>query len=243
ACLRSGIGLLSVLAAESESGILQVSVPEAMVELKDDIFLKNIISVCEKFSAIGIGPGIGTNEENRDLLDAFLLTSKPMLIDADAISIMGKHPEMLKLAKSCVFTPHPKEFDRLFAEYQDFDSTYGRIKFMQNFEELRGNVVVLKGGVTAILKSDGKVLFYVGRNPGIATGGSGDVLSGIITALLSQSYSIDEAAIIGVWAHGEAAKLACKELGPISTTATDIIKYLPLVFKQLYEKSFLKKKC
>jgi len=224
ACLRSGVGLLSVSSDNDICNIMQVSVPEAMFMEKweDDI---------EKFSAIGIGPGIGVDYCAKKLVDKALCCRKPMVADADAINVIATDIQMQGRLDNCILTPHPKEFGRLFGE---FGSSVERLRFMSDFSAKHNCVIVLKGGVSAISLSDGNIIFYIGMNPGIATGGSGDVLTGIITSLLAQGYSIDDAAVAGVWIHGEAGKLASADYGMISTIATDIIEKIPEITKGLY---------
>ena len=223
ACLRNGVGLLSVSSPEDICTIMQISVPEAM-------FLENWDGNANNFTAIGIGPGIGVGDFAQNLVNKALECGKPCLIDADALNIMAKDKSMLNRIHNCILTPHPKEFERLFGK---FGSSVERLNFMSDFSVKHSCVIVLKGGVTAISLTDGHILFYIGMNPGIAIGGSGDVLTGAITSLLAQGYSADNAAITGTWIHGEAGKLASYDYGMISTVATDIISKMSLVTKGL----------
>ncbi len=231
ACLRSGIGLLSIFAPDEICDILQIAVPEAMVELNCNI--ENQCFNLEKYSAIGVGPGIGTDKSIFPLIKIVVNSHKPTIFDADALNILSENKELYNNLNNCVLTPHPKEFERLFGK---FESSISRLKFMSDFSKKHNCCIVLKGGITTISKSTGEIVFYIGKNPAIATGGSGDVLTGVITSLLAQGYSVDNAAIMGVWIHGEAGKLAAKEFGFISTIATDIIQKLPKTFKRIYEK-------
>ena len=223
ACLRSGVGLLSVSSSDDICNIMQISVPEAM-------YIENWDGNGEKFSAIGIGPGIGVGKSSISLVDRTLSGEKLIVVDADAINVIANNRHLVGKLENCILTPHPKEFERLFGKV---GNPFERLRVMSDFSQKHKSVVLLKGGITAISLSDGRILFYIGMNPGIATGGSGDVLTGIITSLLAQGYSVDDAAIVGTWIHGEAGKLATAEYGVISTVATDIISKIALVTKRL----------
>ena len=224
ACLRAGVGLLSVSSPDDICNIMQISVPEAM-------FIEKWDGGAEKFNAIGIGPGIGEVSGAVELVDMALVCHKPMVVDADAINIIAKNRAMIDGLGNCMLTPHPKEFERLFGK---IGNPMERLRVMSDFSQKHRSVIVLKGGISAISLSDGRILFYLGMNPGIATGGSGDVLTGIMVSLLAQGYSIDDAAVVGTWLHGEAGKLASADFGMISTLATDIIGKLPEITKTLY---------
>ncbi len=233
ACMRAGVGLLTVHVPVEISNIMQVAVPEAMLELDgDNIFNTKTMNV-EKYSSVGIGPGIGVGSSAVAKVDSLINCGKPMVMDADALNILATDSTKLASIANCVLTPHPKEFERLFGK---MSSTLEKLKIMSDFSRSHNSVVVLKGGVTAISLTDGRVVMYNGRNPGIATGGSGDVLTGVIASLLAQGYGVNEAAMIGVWLHGEAGKLATSRLGVMSTLATDIIDSLPEVCRSV-EKS------
>ena len=223
ACLRAGVGLLSVSSPDDICDIMQISVPEAM-------FVEDWDGNAEKFSAIGIGPGIGVDSLAVNLVDNALNCRKPMVVDADAINIVAANRPMIDKLENCILTPHPKEFERLFGK---IDSPLERLRTMSDFSLKHKSVVVLKGGVSAISLTDGTILLYIGMNPGIATGGSGDVLTGILASLLAQGYSVDDAAIVGTWIHGEAGKLASADYGMISAVATDIIGKIPTITKEL----------
>lgn len=225
ACLRSGVGLLTLLSPEDICEIMQISVPEAMYET-------NFSGSFEKYNALGIGPGVGTGASACKYVDAVINSGKPFVADADALNIIAKNNSMLEMLSNCILTPHPKEFERLFG---CFGSSVERLHFMSCFSREHNCAIILKGGVTAISLTNGSILFYIGMNPGVATGGSGDVLTGIITSLLAQGYTVDEAAVAGTWIHGEAGKLASAEFGMVSTLPTDVIAKLPLVTTRLYD--------
>ena len=230
ACMRTGVGLLTVHVPMEISGIMQVANPEAMLDIEDGKNMQSKVIDYEKYSSIGIGPGIGVDSRAAAKVGSLIACGRPMVIDADALNIIAADKNKLESVANCILTPHPKEFERLFGKMQ---TTIEKLRFMSEFSSAHNTAIVLKGGVTAISLTDGHVVFYNGRNPGIATGGSGDVLTGIVTSLLAQGYSIDEAAMIGVWLHGEAGRLAVSRLGSISTIATDIINSLPDVTKSL----------
>lgn len=231
ACMRSGVGLLTVHLPRNISNVMHVSVPEAMVDLDVDNCLQTKCNDFDKYTSLGIGPGIGTGRATLDVVKQVLAADKPTVLDADALNIISSNG-LLSGVKDSILTPHPKEFERLFGK---FGLHMEKLNLMSSFSRENNCVVVLKGGVTAISLTSGEVVFYVGRNPGMATGGSGDVLTGIITALVAQGYSLDDAAVIGVWVHGEAGRLASEKNGVVSMIASDIIENIPLVFKRLYE--------
>ena len=184
------------------------------------------------FNAIAIGPGIGTNEKTAAALKKLLETSvKPLIIDADAINILGQHREWLKLIpKNSILTPHPKEFERIAgASKSSFERNQKQIQLAQEL----GVYIILKGAYTSIASPEGQCWFNSTGNPGMATGGSGDVLTGILLALLAQEYSSQQAAIAGVFLHGLAADLAVVKKGEYSLISSDIIDYLGDAFLYL----------
>ena len=180
-------------------------------------------------TAIGIGPGMGTDTKSVQALADFIDSCKsPVVLDADALNIIAGHPELLgKLPKGSILTPHPKEFSRLFGENTNsmIQVDHARIQAM------RYNInIVLKGHHTAVVTTEGDCWYNMTGNPGMATGGAGDVLTGIITGLLAQSYEPHNAAILGVYLHGQAGDLAAKELSEEALIAGDIIDYLGKAF-------------
>ena len=158
-------------------------------------------------------------------------TQCPLVVDADALNILANHRAWLQqLPKGIIMTPHPKELDRLEGHSAD---TYERLTKARNLAERLKGYVILKGHYTAVCCPDGHIIFNSTGNAGMATAGSGDVLTGIITALLARGYSRENAAIMGMYLHGFAGDLAASELGEESLTASDIINYLPKAFCQL----------
>lgn len=225
ACLRSGVGLLTTHVPRLGSDILQTAVPEAMVNVDqhDSIFTE--FPDLRPFSAIGIGPGIGTKTNTQKALLALLESAKvPLVLDADALNIFSENTEWLeKLPENSILTPHPGEFKRLVGEAAN---SYGNIQKQQEFSKKHKVIVVLKGAFTSVSTPDGKLYFNSTGNPGMATAGSGDVLTGVILGLLAQGISPEHAAIAGVFLHGLAGDLAAQEKSEVSMVAGDIVEYL-----------------
>jgi hydroxyethylthiazole kinase-like uncharacterized protein yjeF len=227
--LRSGAGLLTVHVPQCGYVIIQTSIPEAMVSIDENEKIFSSIPDVKNFSAIGIGPGIGQDKKTVAAFKALLETAeKPLVIDADALNILGSNRELIHLLpKNSILTPHPKEFERLAGSWKnDFE----RLKKQIDFSVKTGTIVLLKGAHSSISTPEGKVYFNNTGNPGMATGGSGDVLTGILTGLLSQGYSGLDSAVIGCWVHGLAGDQAAAHFGQISMTASDITSYLPEAF-------------
>lgn len=242
ACLRSGTGLLSCHIPKCGYDIMQTSVAEAMVMTDfNSSFVTKMEEDLTRFEAIGIGPGIGTASETKMLLREIFDTYRhPLVLDADALNILGTQKDLLKMIpEGSLLTPHPKEFERMFGESaNDFD----RIQLaLQKAKELNV-VIVLKGHHTFIAtpdakarpaKSVGRGFFNSTGNAGMATGGSGDVLTGILTGLMAQGYSSVEAAILGVYLHGLAGDIAAKRLSMEAMVAGDIVENLGEAFLQI----------
>ena len=226
ACLRSGVGLLTVNVPENERVILQTSIPEAML-----IFRDNSDYDLSVFSSLGIGCGIGTERESVDLLTHFIANyKKPMLLDADALNIISEHKLLLrKIPHHSIITPHPKEFDRLFGVHHSIDKRIDTA--IKKAKELN-MTIVLKGHKT-LITSNGEIFLNSTGNAGLAKGGSGDALSGIIIALLAQGYNPFIAAKIGVFIHGLAADITLKTQSVESMLITDVIENLGIAFKEI----------
>lgn len=230
ACLRSGTGLLSVYVPASENSIIQTAVPEAMSISYSN---QNTISNIENFNSIGIGSGLGHDEIAKNLFTQLLsLTKAPIIIDADAINILSNNKKLLEyIPQGSIMTPHVKEFDRLFGPSYDAIERFEKQK--QQSKEL-GIIILLKGKYTCITTPGGASYFNKTGNAGMASGGTGDVLTGIITGLFAQYKDLLKAALIGVYLHGLAADMAIeKEQSEESLIATDIIDYLGLSYQQL----------
>ena len=225
ACLRSGAGLLTVHLPECGYEIMQVSLPEAMVSV--DVHHKNITVLPEldSYSAIGIGPGIGQEPLTVRTLDELVDNIKvPLILDADALNILSKHPDLLdKLPSQTILSPHPKEFQRLIGNSAN---EFERLELARHFARKYNVIICLKGAYTAVILANGDIHFNSTGNAGMATGGSGDVLTGILTALLAQSYTPENAAILGVFQHGLAGDRAADKKTKTAMIASDIIENL-----------------
>lgn len=232
ACLRGGTGLLTVHIPKCGYEIIQTLIPEAMVSADSEL---NIISdklFLNKFNAIGIGPGIGIEMQTQSVVKFIMKDSHvPLVLDADAINIISENKTWLSfLPANSILTPHPKEFDRLAGLSVN---SMDRFKFQRNFSIKYSVFVILKGMHTSISCPNGFVFFNSTGNPGMAKGGSGDALTGVITALLSQNYSFLEACLLGVYVHGLAGDLALRDKSEESMIASDIIDQLPMAFGSL----------
>ncbi len=232
ACLRSGVGLLTTHVPKIGYPIIQTAVPEAMalMDSSDDHFSEDCES--DQFQTIGIGPGIGQHADTKTAFEKLLgKYKKPMVLDADALNLLGTHLEMqLLIPAGSILTPHPREFERLAGSWSnDFE----RLVKLQRFAKKINSVVVLKGAFTTIACPSGNVFFNSTGNPGMATAGSGDVLTGILIGLLAQGYSAEETAILGVFIHGLAGDLAAREKGMSSLIAGDLVDFLPSALKKL----------
>jgi hydroxyethylthiazole kinase-like uncharacterized protein yjeF len=233
AAMRSGLGLLTVHVPEIMYSILQAAVPEAMVNLDAHPHYITGFTFPEKTAAIGIGPGLGKNAETVEAISRLILSKPniPLVLDADALNILAMRKDLLdQLPPGTILTPHPGEFDRLFGEQDDH---YSRFATAQREALQRKLNIVLKGGVTIICQSNGVSFFNTRGNPGMATAGSGDVLTGVILGLLSQGYSADYASLLGVYIHATAGDLAAEDQGYESLIASDIVEYLGEAFEEL----------
>lgn len=231
ACMRSGVGKLTSYVPKCGYNVLQTSVPEAMCIVAGEDYLLSAPEI-EKFDAVGIGPGIGLQPSHKNLVQAvFEKTKKPLVLDADALNTIATFPELLNLVPPySIFTPHPKEFERLFGKT---NNQFERLQLaLQKCEEL--NIyIVLKGHFSFICTPTGKGYFNSTGNAGMATAGSGDVLTGIITGLLAQGYSPLESALFAVYLHGHAADIAASKSSQEALIAGDIIVCLGAAFKTL----------
>ncbi len=216
ACLRSGIGKLSIYTPEENRTILQTALPEAII--------KDHFPCDDRFEGVGIGPGIGINP---DLLHRLLSADQmAKVLDADALNTVAQNRELEKLIPTyTILTPHPGEAMRLIGSSKLEDvAAYARTHCVY---------VVLKGHPTHVCTPEGDVFRLNVGNAGMATAGSGDVLTGIITGLMAQGYASREAALLGVWLHGTAGDFAADEMGENCMLARDIIRHLPNAFRKL----------
>lgn len=225
ACLRSGAGLVTAAVPESSIAVIQSSVYEAMALPTNDL---NEFSV-DKYAAIGIGPGLGTDADATDVLYKVLRNyKKPAVIDADALNILSHHKDKLKLVPpGSILTPHPKEHERLFGSSSN---NFHRLQNALDNARLLQSFIILKGHYSFIACPDGRGYFNSTGNPGMATGGSGDVLTGILTGLLCQGYSSLHAALLGTYLHGLAGDITASELSQEAMIAGDIVNNLGKAF-------------
>lgn len=226
AALRSGIGLLTAFIPACGYTIFQTSLPEAMcITDSSENFHSELTFDLSPYTSVGIGPGMGIHARTKMLLEKLLDTiNVPMVLDADALNVLSEHPDLRdRIPANTILTPHPKEFERLAGKS---NNTYERLERQIQFAQKHACIVVLKDAITSVVFPNGKVFFNTTGNPGMATGGTGDALTGIITGLLSQGYSPENAALIGVYYHGKAGDSAAKHVGENQLMASDLIQYL-----------------
>ena len=233
ACLRSGVGKVTVHTPKRNYDIMQIAVPEAVMQMDHEETCFSEPVDTEGFDALGIGPGLGQQENTAIAMIAQLRrTICPIVADADALNILSTHRAwMQQLPKGIILTPHTKELERLAGapctgDYERLDNARELADHLQAY-------IILKGHYSALCTPEGNVIFNSTGNSGMATAGSGDVLTGIITGLLTRGYHQEEACTLGMYLHGLAGDLAAKDLGKESLIARDIIKYLPSAFRRM----------
>ena len=212
---------------------MQTAIPEALVQLdREEAYFSEGVPT-DYYDAVGIGPGLGQSENTAiALIGQIRRTTCPIVLDADAINILANHQAWLQqLPKGIILTPHPREFDRLQGSTSNSD--YERLTHASQLAEHLQGYILLKGHYSALCLPNGNILFNSTGNGGMATAGSGDVLTGIITALLARGYNRQDACLVGMYLHGLAGDLAAKDLGRESLTASDLINYLPKAFLRL----------
>ncbi|WP_396149795.1 NAD(P)H-hydrate dehydratase [Flavobacterium sp.] len=231
AALRSGCGLATVFIPKCGYEILQTATPEAMVITDEDYHKISNIAFNFQPKAIGIGMGIGQDAATAAAIFDFLKNNSiPLVIDADALNILSENKEWLSLLpKNSILTPHPKELERLIGTWND---DFDKIEKVKAFAKMYHLVVLIKGAFTLII-DEKNVFVNSSGNQALATGGSGDVLSGMITSFRAQGYSAVDAALLGVYFHGRTADIAMNDMGYEGFIASDIIKYLGKVFLEL----------
>lgn len=230
ACLRSGVGLLTVHVPFCNNFIVQTSVPEAMTEIDMNDVRFSCATDTDDYQAVAVGPGLGRAKDTEAaLLDQIESCQAPMVVDADALNLLGENRSYIgRLPKGSILTPHPKELERLVGKCQN---SYERLAKARELAKSTGVHIILKGAYSAVIEPSGRCWFNPTGNPGMAKGGSGDVLTGILLALLAQGYETGLAARIAVYFHGRAGDIACKKLGETGMTAGDIVDCLPLAWK------------
>lgn len=234
ACLRSGVGKVSVHIPRRNYPIMQISVPEAITQLdKDESCFTEAVETAG-YDAVAIGPGIGQRDTTAvALITQIRRTKQPLVLDADSLNILGDRKTWLnQVPQGVLLTPHPKEFDRL--DGTDSAGDYERLSKAREMAQRLQSYVLLKGHYSALCQPDGSVILNSTGNSGMATAGSGDVLTGIIVGLIARGYTTSTAAVLGMYIHGMAGDIAAEEKGRESLIATDIIEALPQAFKSLY---------
>ena len=235
ACLRSGVGLLHVHIPKVGYQIMQTALPEAMISLDRYENYFSEVPDLAMYNTVGIGPGLGMEHQTQMALKLLIQGfNAPMVFDADALNILSENPTWLSfLPAGSILTPHPKEFERLVGKWED---DFEKLDKQRDFAKRYNIYLVLKGAHTSICTPDGKYYFNSTGNPGMATAGSGDVLTGIITGLLAQGYTPGQAAVLGVYLHGLAGDKAADKPGQEAMIAGDIINKLGKAFKWLRKK-------
>jgi NAD(P)H-hydrate epimerase len=211
---------------------MQVAIPEAMCKVENGEEHLESVSELGKYDAVGIGPGIGLYDSHKSLLaSVFKQVKKPIVVDADALNILSRSPKLLnELPAFSILTPHVREFDRLFG---DHEGDFSRIETARSKVKEYNVIIVLKGAHTFIGTPGGMAYFNHSGNPGMATGGSGDVLTGIITGLICQGYPPEHASILGTYVHGVAGDLAAADVSQQALVASDLIEYLGKAFRTI----------
>jgi hydroxyethylthiazole kinase-like uncharacterized protein yjeF len=234
ACLRSGAGMVTALVPDCGYGVVQTAAPEVMTLSGYGLDYLTECPDLARFSVVAIGPGMGVHPDTSDFLENFLKKAdRQLVIDADALNILAKNPQMLDfLPQKSILTPHPGEFRRIFGET---NSDLETLKLLSEKAKSLHCIIVLKGAYTAIADVNGHIYFNTSGNPGMATAGSGDVLTGMICGLLCQGYEPILAAQLGVYLHGLAGDLAREEKGMESLIAGDILEMTGSAFKKLHQ--------
>ncbi|NJN25873.1 MAG: NAD(P)H-hydrate dehydratase [Cyclobacteriaceae bacterium] len=236
ACLKTGAGLVTAHIPGCGYHTMQTSIPEVMVSVDYNKKFLTSIPELDAYEAIGIGPGIDKNIETYEVISQLLANyKKPIVVDADALNIISKEQNMMKsLPEGSILTPHPGEFKRMVGFWNDdFERLEQQIAISKQYKVY----IVLKGGHASISTPEGKVYFNSTGNPGMATGGSGDVLTGMITSLLGQGYSSLHASLLGVYLHGLSGDIAVQFMGEEGLCASDLIDFLPQAFMELREEN------
>ncbi|MFA6831933.1 MAG: NAD(P)H-hydrate dehydratase [Bacteroidaceae bacterium] len=236
--LRAGIGKLSILSPQCNRLIVQSTVPQAICIFDtSEFFWKGTVEQYEQYQAICIGPGIGTHEETlismRYMFKRFKESNISLILDADALSLIGEERSLLdSIPRGSILTPHYGELERLVGRCTNHAEALKRAIALA--EDIEGTII-FKGWRTAIIHHDGTVRYNDSGNVGMATGGSGDVLAGIILALKAEGYDSLSAALLGTYIHGKAGDIAAKAYTKIAMNALDIIEKIPEAWKAVID--------
>lgn len=233
--LKSGAGLSTVLTPGPVVPIIQCALSEVMClpGNHDSYLTQHFNHNLEGYDALGIGPGLGTESSTAIFLEHILTDygHKKMVLDADALNIIALHKLHHLIPRGSILTPHPKEFERLFGSTKN---SFERHELQKSMAKRYACIIILKGAFTCTAMPDGTAYFNMSGNPGMATAGSGDVLTGMITSLLAQGYSSEYAALIAVFLHGLAGDLAVIDKSLEALVAGDIIEYIGQAFKHMH---------
>lgn len=237
AALKSGLGLVTVHAPSSNRIALQTSVPEAIIDTDDNEFCFSQLIDTNFYQAVAVGPGLGMSEETIEAFKILIaqntISKTPMVIDADGLNILAKHSHLQDQIQGAILTPHIGEIERLIGKC---NNSYIRLRRTIDFAKKTQTYIILKGAYSCLIHPDGTFRFNPTGNEGLATAGSGDVLTGILLGLHTQGYNQEDTIMLGTYTHGLAADLAVKKIGTMSMTAQDIIDYLPTAWKSLTNK-------
>ena len=226
---RAGAGLVTAHVPALAEMIMQISTPEVIISIDPSKEVFSLVPETNKYTSIAVGPGLGTRKETKEAFVSLLSTwRRPLVLDADALNIMAADISLMKLVpENSILTPHPKEFARLFGLW---GNPWERLQKAREIASRYRIILVMKGAYTSIVCPDQTVWFNSTGNPGMATGGSGDVLTGIIAGLLAQGYPPTDAARLGVFVHGFAGDLAVRKIGQHALIAGDIVNHLGEAF-------------
>ncbi len=232
AALKAGAGLITTHIPQKGYEIIQTAVPEGMVSIDESETMFSALPDISAYNAIAVGPGIGMEEQTQKTLKLLIQNSSlPIIFDADAINILGENRTWISfIPEGSIFTPHPKEFERLVGTWND---EYERNEMQREFSLKNKAYLILKGAYTAITTPYGRCYFNSTGNPGMATAGSGDVLTGILLGLLSQGYTPLETCLLGVYLHGLAGDIAASRFGQHSLIAGDITNHLGKAYRRV----------
>ncbi len=233
ACLRSGAGLLTVLVPSVGLNTIQNAVPEAMAIADPcEDHISQVPEGLDAVDTVAIGPGIGQHPNTLAMLTQLLVqVDRPLVLDADALNLIGANRELLeKIPTDSILTPHPKEFQRLTKKFVD---SFERLELQKRFTSKYNLTVLVKGAHSTITSRDNQIYFNSTGNPGMATAGSGDVLTGVVTGLLTQGHKPLTALQLGVYLHGAAGDIAAQQIGQNALIASDLIKSLPSAIRVL----------
>jgi len=233
ATMRAGAGLLTVHVPACGYEIIQSSVPEAMATVDRTRTHVTAVGDVEEFDCVGMGPGLGTEKGTVKVVERMLKSGKSIVLDADALNLVSMNKRLVKLLHPrTLLTPHPGEFRRLAGKWSnDFE----RLELQRKLSAQTGATIVLKGAHTSITTPEGMTYFNSTGNPGMATGGSGDVLTGLLVGLLAQGLDVPTAAALGVFIHGRAGDLAVARSGTQGLIASDIVDMIPASFKSSFQ--------